>query len=169
MLLLVIDYTHRFTSHCLILLIMAPLSFSQKDTQSIRALVDQACSDAVNGLPLASVSLVGDGQRHKSQLLNYSKSPKQNDTSQTTHHGGDIYWLASCTKLVTSIACMQLIEKQTLHLDDADLVEKLCPELKDVKVLQDNGILVDKTRRITLRMLLTHTCQLSYLWHWLMS
>lgn len=69
-----------------------------------------------------------------------------------------IYWIASCTKMITGIACMQLVEQGKFKLDDSDFVEKHCPELKAVKVLQDDGTLVDKKRGITLRMLLTHTC-----------
>jgi CubicO group peptidase (beta-lactamase class C family) len=38
-----------------------------------------------------------------------------------------VFFIASCTKMITGIACMQLVEKRTLALDDADLVEKLCP------------------------------------------
>lgn len=68
-----------------------------------------------------------------------------------------IYWIASCTKMIAGIACMQLVEKGVLSLDDAEGVERLCPELKDVKVLGDNGKLVEKKRGITLRMLLSHT------------
>ncbi len=52
---------------------------------------------------------------------------------------------------------MQLVEQGKLSLDDADLAEKICPEFKTVKVLQDDGTLVEKKNRITLRMLLSHT------------
>jgi CubicO group peptidase (beta-lactamase class C family) len=52
---------------------------------------------------------------------------------------------------------MQLVEQGLLNLDDSDQVEKICPELKEVKVLQDDGSLVEKRRGITLRMLLNHT------------
>ena len=44
-----------------------------------------------------------------------------------------------------------------LALDDPKQVEHLAPELKAVKVLQENGKLVEKKRGITLRMLLSHT------------
>lgn len=59
--------------------------------------------------------------------------------------------------MIVGVACMQLVEKGTLALDDSDQLEKLLPELKDVKVLQDDGTLVPKNKGITLRMLLTHT------------
>jgi len=69
-----------------------------------------------------------------------------------------IFWIASCTKMITGVACMQLVEQGKLSLDDPAQVESLCPELKDVKVLQSDGSLVAKKTGISLRMLLTHTC-----------
>lgn len=71
-----------------------------------------------------------------------------------------VFSILSCTKLVTGLACMQLVEQKVLRLDDADQVESLAPELRDVKVLQEDGQLVEKRNRITLRMLLSHTCML---------
>jgi CubicO group peptidase (beta-lactamase class C family) len=76
-----------------------------------------------------------------------------------------LLWLASCTKLITGIACMQLVEQGRLALDDVEQVENLAPELRDVKVLvekegtNEEFELVEKDRSITLRMLLTHTCK----------
>lgn len=71
------------------------------------------------------------------------------------------FWVASFTKLLTSISAMILIERGNITLDDADVVEEICPELAAVKVLTRNGNgrfeLVDKKRRITFRMLLNHT------------
>lgn len=40
---------------------------------------------------------------------------------------------------------MQIVEQGKLALNDAKLVEKIVPELKDVKVI-DNGKLVAKAR-----------------------
>lgn len=37
------------------------------------------------------------------------------------------FWIASCTKMITGIACMQLVERGVLALDDVELVERLCP------------------------------------------
>ncbi|ODH53405.1 hypothetical protein GX48_00235 [Paracoccidioides brasiliensis] len=48
-------------------------------------------------------------------------------------------------------------EQGKLSLDDAEQVEGICPELKDLKVVQKYGSFVEKKRGITLRMLLTHT------------
>lgn len=57
---------------------------------------------------------------------------------------------------------MQLVEAGKLALDDPAQVEKLYPELKQVKVLQDDGSLVEKKRGITPRMPLTHTAGFGY-------
>lgn len=77
-----------------------------------------------------------------------------------------VFWIASCTKLITSIACMQLVECGTLLLDSSEQLESFAPELRDVQVLErvcaSEGVggfrLVPKERSITLRMLLNHTC-----------
>jgi CubicO group peptidase (beta-lactamase class C family) len=39
----------------------------------------------------------------------------------------NVFWIASCTKMITGIACMQLVEQGKLALDDVELVEKLAP------------------------------------------
>jgi len=64
--------------------------------------------------------------------------------------------------MIGAIAAMQLVEQGKLTLDDGDLVESICPELKSIKILKnvdDNGNpeFVEKKAKITLRMLLTHT------------
>lgn len=135
---------------------MSRFALLPSDTKSLCNIVNEVCADSTHGLPCANVALVGDGRRVADDLFYYQKAARPDAQTGHATEGNDIYWLASCTKLVTAIACMQVVEKGLLHLDDADLVERLCPELKDVKVLQD-GSLVEKESRITLRMLLTHT------------
>lgn len=73
-----------------------------------------------------------------------------------------IFWIASCTKILATIACLQAVEQGKLSLDDHEQVYKLAPELKKVQVLQDDGSLVDKKKDITLRMLLSHTAGFGY-------
>jgi CubicO group peptidase (beta-lactamase class C family) len=77
-----------------------------------------------------------------------------------------VFWIASCTKMICGIAAMQLVEQSKLALDDADLVERYCPELKTIRILKGfdekgRAETVEKKNRITLRMLLNHTGKLS--------
>ena len=73
-----------------------------------------------------------------------------------------VFWIASCTKMLAAMACLQAVERGILSLDDHKQVYKLCPELEKVQVLQDDGKLVPKTSDITLRMLLSHTAGFGY-------
>lgn len=70
----------------------------------------------------------------------------------TTH---SVFWIASCTKLVSAVALMILVEQGLADLDSADLLEEVVPEMKTVQILED-GKLRPKRNRITLRMLMTH-------------
>jgi CubicO group peptidase (beta-lactamase class C family) len=150
-----------------------PISLSPEAAANIRKLVDDACwANEQQGclLPCATAVVIGKDKngsptevfthfaRMNSQgAIAGTVENNRSGASQSTSQRDDIHWLASCTKLVTAIACMQLVEQGKLSLDDSGIVEKICPELGAVQVLQDDGSLVDKKRPITLRMLLTHT------------
>ncbi|KAL1650658.1 hypothetical protein SLS61_005910 [Didymella pomorum] len=76
-----------------------------------------------------------------------------------------IMWIASCTKLMTSICALQLVEQGKLTLDDP--VYTHIPELKDFKIIEtfdNDGKPVETQHKnpITLRTLLTHTSGLTY-------
>jgi methyl acetate hydrolase len=76
-----------------------------------------------------------------------------------------VFWLGSLTKAVTATACMQLIERGKLHLDQP--MGTLLPELASPKVLEGfdaSGapILRPAKRAVTLRHLLTHTSGYTY-------
>jgi CubicO group peptidase (beta-lactamase class C family) len=78
-----------------------------------------------------------------------------------------VMWLASCSKVVTSIAALQCIECGLFTLDDAADVDRLLPEWKDPDVLTgftDDGkpILQPAKEKITLRQLLSHTSGIAY-------
>jgi len=78
-----------------------------------------------------------------------------------------VFWIASCTKMIGGIAAMQLVEKGMVNLDDADLVERVAPELKHIKILKGfdekgRATLIEKKNRITIRMLLNHTAGFEY-------
>lgn len=123
----------------------------------LKAQIDELTSDP-NGAPgivFAAVNKAGDIIfEHASGKTGVGQSDPM--TMET------VFWIASCTKMITGIACMQLVEQGVLKLDDVASVEKLCPELKAVKVLEESGKLVDKKQGITLRMLLSHTAGFGY-------
>lgn len=78
-----------------------------------------------------------------------------------------IFRLASCTKLITTIAALQCVERGLFSLDSAEDVARLLPEYAHPEILtglDDDGkaILVPAKNKITLRMLLTHSSGLAY-------
>ncbi|KAK5141091.1 beta-lactamase/transpeptidase-like protein [Cryomyces antarcticus] len=134
------------------------MPLSKKATETIQSSLDGVTSDSKTGIS-GMVFVAVD--KHGKQLaaaasgnrgLN-SKEPMTMDT---------VFWIASCTKLIGAIACMQLVEQGKLKLDDEKQCEEILPELKNMKVLDESGKLVDKKGGITLRMLLDHTAGFGY-------
>lgn len=70
------------------------------------------------------------------------------------------------TKLVTSVACLQLMERGVVGVDDAKLIEKVLPELAAQPILVgyegDKAVFKKRTKPLTLHHLLTHTCGSAY-------
>jgi CubicO group peptidase (beta-lactamase class C family) len=73
-----------------------------------------------------------------------------------------VCWIASCTKLMTTVSVMQCVERGILNLDD-DVGQTWLPEFKGPEILlrmeQDNTgkvrpILKKATRKVTLRFVL---------------
>lgn len=126
-------------------------------TAAMQEVLDAATSTpcpSIPGLVYCSVNRDGD------LLFAYASGARGLDHAQSMSLE-TIFWMASCTKLLTSIACMQVVEQGRLDLDNVEQVESLAPELKAVQVLEraaEGGFrLAPKERGITLRMLLNHT------------
>ena len=133
------------------------MSLTAQATENLRTLVDSSCADPKTDIPGVTVAVVGkDGN----DLFVHSAGKRgiESDEPMTPEN---VFWIASCTKMLTGIACMQLVENGVLKLDDGDQLEGLCPELKDLPVLKD-GAVEKKNKAITLRMLLTHTAGFGY-------
>ncbi|KAJ5518111.1 Beta-lactamase-like protein [Penicillium expansum] len=110
-------------------------------------IIDKACEDQKSGIPGTTVVVVGkDGK----ELLAHSAG-KRGAESEDPMTLDSIFWIASCTKMLVGVACMQLVEQGILKLDDAEQTEGL-----------PDGSLVGKKNGITLRMLLTHTAGFGY-------
>ena len=76
-----------------------------------------------------------------------------------------IFWIASCTKLLTSLSALQLVESNKITLDTP--VGSILPEIANPDILEgfnDDGTARTRkaTKEIKLRHLLTHTSGLAY-------
>jgi len=132
---------------------------TQQVIDTLKSKIDLATTKP-NGIPGLACAVV---DRNGDLLFEYAAGKRGvgSDVPMTTD---TVFWLASCTKMIVSIAALQMVEQGMLDLDDADVVEKLAPELKEVKVLEEDVrgklTLVEKKQRITMRMLLCHTGEL---------
>jgi len=77
-----------------------------------------------------------------------------------------IFWIASMTKPIVSVAVLQLYEEGHFQLNDP--VSRYIPEFKDTLVYVegegDRIVLTDQERQMSIRHLLTHTSGLHYPW-----
>jgi len=104
------------------------------------------CNEALPGIALVI--------RAKDGSILYSHSGNESFKTDTPS------WLASCTKLVTPIALLQLVERGLITLDEP--VQRFLPECNLSHVLesfdeQGKPILRPVTALVTLRNLLDHT------------
>ncbi len=90
---------------------------------------------------------------------------KANVQTRTPMTPDTVFWLASMTKNLTAIACMQLVEQG--RIDPEQSASDILPQLASPKVLEgfdSRGvpILRPAKRPITVRHLLTHTSGYTY-------
>jgi CubicO group peptidase (beta-lactamase class C family) len=77
-----------------------------------------------------------------------------------------IFWIASCTKLITSICALQMVEQGLINLDED--VSRVIPEMKNPSIVRlddsvERGFTLSPAKGyITLRQLLTHTSGVGY-------
>ncbi|KAL7935916.1 beta-lactamase/transpeptidase-like protein [Trichoderma chlorosporum] len=134
------------------------MPLSAQTLQKLQDTVNKACNDPKNDIPGVTVVVI---DRNGEELFAHSAG-KRGLASNEPMTLESIFWIASCTKMLTGVACMQLVEQGALKLDDGDQLENVLPELKDVKVLREDGSLESKNKKITLRMLLSHTSRFGY-------
>ena len=96
------------------------------ETSAVAALKSQI--DAVTASPEENAAgLVYVAVNKNGELIFEHASGKAGLDSPEDMTMDHSFWIASCTKMITGIACMQLCEQGKLALDDGDLVEKLAP------------------------------------------
>ncbi len=119
---------------------------------TIKTVMDEAMRKS--DLP-AAVAIVTNKKGEK-RTYTYGKAIWTEEGDITPNH---IFRIFSMTKLLTSIAAMQLVEKGLIKLDD-DL-STLLPSMAKIPILS-NGQLIEPKNPITLRHLLTHTAGFGY-------
>ncbi|EHK20521.1 uncharacterized protein TRIVIDRAFT_83408 [Trichoderma virens Gv29-8] len=134
------------------------MPFSTQTLSKLQDTVNKACVDPNIDIPGVTVVVI---DKNGEELFAHSAG-KRGLTSNDPMTLDTIFWIASCTKVLTGIACMQLVEQGILRLDDGDHLENVLHELKEMKVLRDDGAFEAKNKKITLRMLLTHTSGFGY-------
>lgn len=109
---------------------------------------------AQSDLPaMVAIAVTREGERRS-----YSHGPAiwTKTAPVTTEH---LFRIASMTKLLTSIAALQLVEQGLVGLDE-DLSD-LLPDMAEIPLLRD-GELIPATQPITLRHLLSHSSGFGY-------
>tara|TARA_B100001113_G_scaffold352751_1_gene354990 strand:+ start:285 stop:1460 length:1176 start_codon:yes stop_codon:yes gene_type:complete len=114
-----------------------------------------------NKIP-GAVVLVGNEKEIVFQKAYGIKNPETNEEYRVD----DIFRIASMTKAITSIAVLKLWENGKIGLDDP--IEKYIPEFKNVEILESfskedtSYTSISRTKKITIRQLLTHTSGIGY-------
>jgi len=118
--------------------------------------VTSLMDDAMKKSDLPAVVAIAINSKNERLIYTYGNAVWTENSKVTSQH---IFRIWSMTKLVTSMAAMQLVEKGLIGLDD-DLSTWL-PEMTKIPIL-NNGQLIQPKKPITLRHLLTHTSGFGY-------
>ncbi|KAH7563334.1 hypothetical protein BM1_00381 [Bipolaris maydis] len=132
------------------------MSLTPQSIESIKATLDSFVKDGSPGLVFRAVDKSGK------TLVEHASGSLGVDSDQPMDADTTLFWIASCTKLVTVISVLQLVEQGKIPLDDAGFVKKIAPELADKKVYPDGVNAVEREKDITMRMLVSHTAGFGY-------
>ncbi|KAF2856693.1 beta-lactamase/transpeptidase-like protein [Plenodomus tracheiphilus IPT5] len=127
-----------------------------RGVQSVKAILDQFANDGSPGMVFHAVDKSGN------TLVKHAAGNLGVESSEPMDEDNTVFWIASCTKLVTVIAVLQLVEQGKIPLDDAAFVKKVMPEISEKKVFEDGVNGVPQEKEITVRMLLAHTAGFGY-------
>lgn len=107
------------------------------------------------GFPSVDFAIAKDGEVVYRKLVGYSDTEKTRPVSPS-----DLYWVFSCTKVITCVAAMRLVEAGVISLDDP--VSKYIPEYANVKVRRKDGSVTDAENVMTVEHLFTMSGGLTY-------
>jgi CubicO group peptidase (beta-lactamase class C family) len=125
-------------------------------TFPIQEKVTSIMNKSIKTTDLPAVVAIASNTNNDEVSFVYGKAIWTENLDVTKDH---IFRLYSMTKLITSVAAMQLVEKGLIGLDD-DL-STIVPEMTEIPILS-NGKLNQAKNKITLRHLLTHTSGFGY-------
>lgn len=97
---------------------MAP---NPRTAETIQSSLDAATADPIHGVPGVVFVAV---DRHGNQLAANKSGVRSLETKEPITLD-TVSWIASCTKLITGIAAMQLVEQGQIGLDDATRVRSV--------------------------------------------
>ncbi|BFZ64982.1 hypothetical protein YB2330_006145 [Saitoella coloradoensis] len=127
----------------------------------INKIID-AYTSKPNGIPgLVARAITKDG----SLLYEHASGVRDLDNKDQPLTMDTVFWIASFTKLVTTIAAMQCVERGEIELDVP--AEQYLPDLGTQRILthfDDDGkpVFKEPKTKITVRMMLTHTSGHTY-------
>ncbi|KAH3687232.1 hypothetical protein WICPIJ_001789 [Wickerhamomyces pijperi] len=140
-----------------------PSRLSPLAIQTIQEILNKYTANFSKDVPGVCVSI---HNTNGEDLLTCSsgKTGANGEEDMTNDHQ---FWMASLTKLITSVAVLQLVETGKLSLDDGEQLENLIPELKGLPILSRDAttgkmVLVPRKNLITVRQLLAHTAGFGY-------
>lgn len=134
------------------------MPLTPQSIQTVKSILDGATSEGPTGIPgVAFIAIDKSGKT----LVEHAAGTKSIN-SQSPIDLDTTFWIASMTKIVTTIAVLQLVEKGTLSLDDPETVKKYAPEIGQKKVYADGVTPQEQERPVTLRQLLAHTAGFGY-------
>lgn len=132
------------------------MPLSQQGVQGVKDVMENFVKDGSPGLVFSAIDKNGN------ILVEHAAGTVGVDSSTLMDKDATLFWMASCTKLVTAIAVMQLVEQGKIPLDDAEFVKKVAPEIQEKKVYADGVTPADQENDVTVRMLLAHTAGFGY-------
>ncbi|CAA9965694.1 AmpC Beta-lactamase class C and other penicillin binding protein [Pyrenophora teres f. maculata] len=104
------------------------MPLSSEARESIIQTLDKAVPNGVPGLVFHAIDKSG------ATLISHAAGNLGVDTPIPMNTSETLFWMASCTKLVTAIAVLQLVEQGKIPLHDEEWLAKIAPEIKAKKV-----------------------------------